>query len=208
MLAFRVIRCYNDLKPFIEKLSNFCDRLIVYEHLEAARLHIHALVHNCKPTTDTLKNWIKAVVGKVLPSDWSFITENVNDKFPIYMSKGKLSPSFVKDYTEQQIEEFRLLWVDRPPLKRQSKLTFVVKETVAERKQRQEDMVKEIIKRVEVSEDQTPAFIIGTIHRVVCIENRNMLGRYKVRDYYDTVISHVHKQTWVMHMERLCLYKI
>lgn len=212
MLALRVTRSYQRLKPFFEKLSEKCDKLVAYQHDESSRVHVHALVVNCKPSTDTLKNWIREVVGKVDRSDWSFITQwegqPVNENFIIYMSKGVLAPNCCYGFTDDQIEVYRNAWVTRPKKIRQSRLTFVVKETTEQRKMRQEDMVKEIVKRYE---EFTPERkhdskeLIALIYQVVAVENKNVIGRYKVRDYYDTIMAKVHKEPWLSAMTRLCI---
>lgn len=203
MLAIRITRPYSALTPFFDKLKDFSDKLIVYEHTESSRPHIHGLIVNCKPSTDTLKNWIKAVVGKVEKTDWSFVSKDVNEKFITYMSKGKLEPKTCVGFSEVQVSEYRDAWEDRRTHKQQ-RLTFVVKESQNERKARQTDMIAEIIKRVEQSEDQTAEFIIGTIYRVVAIDNRNVLGRFKLRDYYDTVLQQIRQEEWMHGMRKIC----
>lgn len=204
MLAIRITRPFSALKSFFEKLDSFCNKLIVYEHTEAARPHVHGLIVDCKPTTDTLKNWIRDAVGKVDKSDWSFVSKNVNEQFITYMSKGKLAPSIAKGYTEEQVEAYTLAWENRPKQKVQARLTYVVKETPDERKMRQSDMVDEICRRCQ--EDKSPQHIIQTIYRVVAVENRNVIGRYKVRDYYDVVMGRLEPRVWIADMVAMCAF--
>lgn len=204
MLAIRITRPYSALVPFFDKLQQHSDKLIVYEHTESARPHIHGLIVNCKPSTDTLKNWIRSVVGKVEKTDWSFVSKDVNEKFITYMSKGNLEPKLCCGFGEDQVSVLRDAWEERRRISKQTRLTYVVKETTEERKLRQTDMIQEIIKRVEASSDQTAEYIIGTIYRVVCIENRNVLGRFKLRDYYDTVLQQVRQEEWMHGMRKIC----
>lgn len=203
MLALRVTRSYACLKPFFEKLSGYCDKLVAYQHDESSRVHVHALVVNCKPSTDTLKNWIRSCTGKVEKTDWSFVTKDVNDKFITYMSKGKLAPSCCYGFDNDQILAYQAAWEDRPKLKQQ-RLTFVVKETTEQRKMRQEDMIAEIVKRYQSLDHPRPKELIQIIYKVVAIENRNVIGRYKIRDYYDTVMGRVEPSQWLDAMTQLC----
>lgn len=201
MLAFRITRSALDLKPFFEKLSQYSDKIVVYQHDEASRVHVHGLVEGCKPSSDTLKNWIKNVVGKVERTDWSFITKDVDIGFITYMSKGKLDPVFVHNYETDLIHQYKGKWEDRPKIYKQQRLQFVVKESPAERKMRQEDMVQEIIRRLP--DRPTTKELLEMIVQVVIKENKNVVGRYKLRDYYDTISSRVNPESFIDSMHRM-----
>lgn len=207
MLAFRITRPFHVLEAPVKLFAEKCEKLIVYEHTDASRPHVHGLMVNPQIGTDTMKNYVRKYLGKIEKTDWSFVTKDVNEKFIVYMSKGKLAPSFVKGFTDDQVEAYKNGWVNNPVLKRQTKLTYIVKETTEERKMRQEDMIKEIVRRVQESEDKSSEYIIGTIYRVVAVENRNMLSRYKVRDYYDSVYAKVDNLNWLRQMKKMCEYK-
>lgn len=204
MLALRVTRSYACLKSFFDKLSANCDKLVAYQHDESSRVHVHALVVNCKPSTDTLKNWIRANAGKVEKTDWSFVQKEVNENFITYMSKGVLAPSCCYGFTSDQIEGYKNAWENRPKLLKQQRLTFVVKETPEQRKMRQEDMIAEIVKRYQELPHPYSKDLIQIIYKVVSIENRNVLGRFKLRDYYDTVMARVEHKDWLEAMNQLC----
>lgn len=207
MLAFRITRPYNVLEAPMKLFADKCDKLIIYEHTDASRPHIHGLMVNPQIGTDTMKNYVRKYLKHVDKGDWSFVTKDVNEKFIVYMSKGKLAPSFVKGFTDDQVEAHKNDWVTNPVSKKQTKLTYIVKETTAERKMRQEDMIKEIVQRVSDSDDKSPEYIIGTIYRVVAVENCNMLSRYKVRDYYDSVFARIDNLSWLHQMKKMCEYK-
>jgi len=204
MLALRVTRSYTALKPFFEKLVGYSDKLVVYQHDESSRVHVHALVVNCKPSTDTLKNWIRTVVGKVEKTDWSFVAKDVTENFITYMSKGSLAPMCCHGFTIDQIEAYKMAWEHRPKSFKQQKLTFVVKETTEQRKMRQEDMIAEIVKRYKELPHPYSKDLIQLIYKVVSIENRNVLGRFKLRDYYDTVMARVENKDWLEAMNQIC----
>lgn len=211
MLALRVTKSYAYLKPFFDRLVLKCDKLVAYQHDDASRVHVHALVVKSQISTDTMKNWIKSINKqvKIEKTDWSFVTKDVDEKFITYMSKGNLAPVCCHGFTDDQILAYKNAWVDKPRTDRKMKLSYVVKETPEQRKLRQEDMLKEIERRYNENElrYQSTRELIGLIYQVVAVENRNVLGRYKVRDYYDTIMAKVHKETWLNQMSILCAFK-
>lgn len=210
MLKVRVSRPYDDLKEFIEKLADACEVLVVYEHQaddSINRTHIHAYVEDPKVSTDTMKNWVKKVlkVTSFPKSDWSF-TEARDRGFITYLSKGQLDPLFVKGI---EVEACRLLkadWVEQPQKK--GKIQYILKaENPQERKMRQAEMIAEIRRRIHTDapvDDLGYHNIQNVLHiitDVVVRQNQNVCGRYKIRDYYDTVMalenSHHHHTSMV-----------
>lgn len=208
MIAFRVTRTYEELHAFVERLSTQSSKLIVYQH-DASRTHIHGLVVECKVSTDTLKNWIKHELNcdKFPKSDWSFITQDkqgnpVTDAFITYMSKGILQPRYYNGYSEDDIEQYRLKW---KPTER-TKVQYVLKqENPHEAKKRQNDMIDEIVRRVESEGLKTTEEIINAICKVVYKENRTVMGRYKIRDFYDAVLYRTDQPAFMRQMINLCL---
>lgn len=213
MIAFRITRTYDKLEQFVQKLSDHCTKLIVYQHdadEEIARDHIHGLVTECTVSTDTLKNWIKNVINcKQFPkSDWSFIAKDkqgnpVNDSFITYMSKGILQPRYVKGYDDDVIEQFRLHW---KPLTMKYKFQYVTKpETQKEAKKRQIDMIDDICKIVKGNGLVLTSDIIKVICDVIYVKNNTICGRYKIRDYYDIVRYRTQPESFVKQLTNLCL---
>jgi len=209
MIAFRISKTYDDLLPFVERLSQKCSRLIVYEHNESARIHIHGLVADCEISTDTLKNYVKSSLNVTTfpKSDWSFITQDkqgnsVNDSFITYMSKGVLQFRFNKGYTTESIEQYRMSW---KPIAKQ-KIQYILKqENPQEAKKRQIDLVNEICRRVDSEGFVLAEEIIKVICDVVYKENRTIIGRYKIRDYYDMVMYRTQPQAFIRSIKNLCL---
>lgn len=210
MLAIRLSFSYDKLTRVFSKIKDASDKVVVYQH-DSARVHVHALIVGCTVSTDTLKNWVRKECGIVPKTDWSFVTAQ-NEEFITYMSKGNLTPVFVSGYDMDQLDLFRSKWVERPK-KDRSLIQYRLKvENPQEQKKRQEDMVKEIVLRYKESGDNpanpTPSVIINLIRQVVVVENRTLLGRYKLRDYYDTVTAYTQEKTWIRHMELFCHYKV
>lgn len=187
MLAIRITLSYDRLEQTFSQIKDVSQRVIVYQH-DATRVHVHALIVGCTVSTDTLKNWVmREINGKLTRDSWSFKTAQ-NEEFITYMSKGSLTPVFVSGYQPEVIEAFRSKWVQQAP-KSKSLVQYRLKiENPQEQKLRQQDMLKEIIIRYNESQNQTPSFLISLIRQVVVIEQKTLLGRYKLRDYYDTVM--------------------
>lgn len=137
-------------------------------------------------------------VGKCYP---------VSDSVLTYASKGKLDPFFVKGFTQEEIIRHRDRWVERTPeTTKQTKLTqYIVKENPKESKLRQEELIKTIISRLGENDARpTTKDIVTMIRQVVIVENKTILGRFKARDYYDTVVAHVNKENWIDAVAHMC----
>jgi len=195
-LKIRVSRSYAELQSFIDKLAEVCDVLVVYEHEadeDISRTHIHCYADNPQVSTDTMKNWVKKAMGTtVFPkTDWSF-AEAQDIGFITYMSYGRLNPLFVKGIETSAIADLKDKWVDNP--KKTGKTQYVLKiENPAQQKLRQWEMVEEINRRFQMIDPEASGDpvekLIRIIRQVVIIENKTVCGRYKFRDYYDTIMS-------------------
>lgn len=183
----RITYSYEQLRDSIIAISAKCSSVVVYEH-EGKRVHIHALLKDCNVSTDTLKNYVRKSVGCVAKTDWSF-NKAFNDECIIYMSKGKLDPVFVNNYDEIKILEYKSKWEPRET-KTNTMKQFVIKETAAESRLRQGEMIDECIKRLTKDGNKPRGReIVEMIRQVVVVENKTIIGRFKYRDYYDTLMA-------------------
>lgn len=200
MLKIRISKTYEELKDFVKKLSDACDVCVVYEHESdetVNRTHIHAYVENPQVSTDTMKNWVKKSLKVVTfpKTDWSF-TEAKDRGFVTYLSKGKLDPLFCKGIDAEACRLLKEAWVllDAMPKR---KTQYVLKvENPEQQKMRQAEMIAEIRRRVNTYKGEEPegkydpSRLVDIIKDVVIIQNNTICGRYKFRDYYDTVMAH------------------
>lgn len=116
MFAVRITREFSVIKPFFDKVISVHPQsvLVVYQHdadEEVSRTHIHALMENVNPSTDTLKRWIKAECGltDISRYDWSF--KSLEDrKFITYMSKGTLQPVLVHNIAYEEVTALASEW--------------------------------------------------------------------------------------------------
>lgn len=192
----------------IEKIAMVTEQVIAYEHSEKAEnIHCHLMLIGCQVSTDTLKNYIKQS-GPVPPRAgnkfWSFKTCTSDLDTPItYMSKGKLDPFYIKGFTPERIAELKDKWVTKTNLT-QTKLQYIVKETPLEAKKRKNDLIQEMLSKIEHK---------GTEHIVRIIvqvlnDNKCIFGRYTIRDYYDTIMSRKFTENFINSMEYFVAYRV
>lgn len=220
--AIRVSYGYdNTLEGFAEYLQTpgVCDRYAIYEHVadvQVNRTHIHALVMGLTVTTDTLKNKITDCL-KVRPKgnkEWSFKTKykpyktaipvDVDDKYIIYMSKGKLDSKSYKGYTEEQILEYKKAYV---PMGNEAKIDivdghFVVNDNEQKSLTKRQMLSLMIAKYDKISNQgiRCPDILckrtmemIGNVLRA----QGEPIGENKVLDYYDSVLMHCEQSKWL-----------
>lgn len=206
MLAIRVTKSAEALRSFYDRLDQASDKYIIYEHNERSdNIHIHGFIVNCMVSTDTLKNWIKKDVGTVKASEWSFKTAT-DYKFITYMSKGCLTPYKVHNFDMQEIEQYKSEWVpmSKPKGLTQYKLKI---ENPKEAKMRQNELMDMVRQRCKEKHVRDPRGVLEIIRDVVYREHKTIVGRYKIRDYYDYVMSDLNEEKWLDNMEKIISFK-
>lgn len=198
---------YQNVLGAVELIAKKCDKVVIYEHNERQdNIHIHCYLQRCTVSTDTLKNYFKrsGFSGGDKGAGWSFKTATDNGCVT-YMTKGKLEPVFVQGYTEEEIQQLKSKWEDREPKKQQSQLvSYVVKENPEQSKKRQWDMVQEIVKTFNEQPHKTGRELCRIIRQVVVVQNKTLLGRYKLRDYYDTAKALINDNEWSLSAAQFC----
>lgn len=125
--AIRLSYRYVDLASFIEELKDETDVLVLYEHEDGNRPHVHIYTEGLKLTVLTAKNRLARYLGfRPAKTDWSFKTAE-DRKFITYMSKGVLQPKFCKGIDGTELEGLRSQWIER----RQPNTAKEVKSTVS-----------------------------------------------------------------------------
>lgn len=111
--AIRLSYRYTDLAAFIEELKDETDVLVLYEHDDGNRPHVHIYTEGLKLTVLTAKNRLAKYLGfRPAKTDWSFKTAE-DRKFITYMSKGNLQPKFCKGIDGTELEGLRSQWIER-----------------------------------------------------------------------------------------------
>lgn len=116
--AIRITLPYADCSDIISKWANRSQKAIVYQHdadEEVSKTHVHIGLSGCEVGVEALKRMWPEAPGKGNEfwsyKDWKPETGD-RDKYITYMSKGKLSVSFLKNISEQLVETSRLAWVE------------------------------------------------------------------------------------------------
>jgi len=209
MFAIRITKSFNDLKEFFPKLDLVTERYVWYEHAVPNNIHVHGLVVGCTVSTDTLKNYIRKSVGNMKSTEWSF--KSADDlNFITYMAKGNLFPVIVKGFASEEISDLTSKWVDQPVrLNRNQMIQYKLKfENPQQAKMRQNDMIDAIILRINEKAINDPEKVLEEIRQVVYVEQHTIVGRYKIRDYYDTIMARRRPGTWSAMMLQLISHKI
>lgn len=199
--AFRVSSSYESLAKTVESIAKHSDFLVIYEHPDASRKHIHGYVENLTVGTDTLKNWIKKElnVNSYPKSDWEFATkigkgpkkgEPVDRDSIIYFHKGKYPLLYNKGFTKEFIEEQHAKSYT-PSNEYVQKVQYkIVSESKEKSMKRQWDLIKEMrqrYKRVEAEGNvMTDDKLIDIVNGVLD-ENSIVCGVYKRMDYFDSL---------------------
>lgn len=209
MYAIRVSKPYSEFKEFFNKLDQVTEKYVFYEHNVPNNIHIHGLIVGCTVSTDTLKNYIRKDVGNMKSTDWSFKSaEDFN--FITYMSKGNLSPVVVKNISDEEILNYKSKWVTVETKKRTMTQYKLKIENPQQAKIRQNELMDMILQRVRESHDDLefkPHKVLEVIRQVVYIEHRTIVGRYKIRDYYDYIMGHAKPELWIHSMEKILYFK-
>lgn len=103
------------------------DKVLVFEHSQETKTardktHIHMLLVNTSIDKKQLRNLAKETnVPTKGNENMSFkMADEPFVKYITYMSKGVLQPKYNKGWTPEELEEYRLLWVDPNEYKKET----------------------------------------------------------------------------------------
>lgn len=199
-LHVRWSRAYCDLSGAVSYIKERSEELVVVEHEadeEVSRTHIHMYVKGLSCTIETIKNQFKKAFPLITKSDYIHKTTYedrnknivpVNDKLVTYMSKGHLEPKLLHNWTIEKYNEYKAKWVnyenknyDKNTIKRY----ITVKESPKEKKLRKQDLLAKMI--TKCANDYSHDNVRKAIKKVL-IDANEIIGVYKVIDYYDTIM--------------------
>lgn len=200
-LHIRITKSFEELKEWITVED--CSQCIVYEHEaddEINRTHVHIWLKGIKCNTDSLKNHIRKVTGKIPASDWAFMEMNKktkeawNDNVITYMSKGKLMPKYTKGFTEDEIEDYKSKWINHNPISVENGKLVIKREVKETKKKTKRELLQEMLElyTVDMEVDETVELV-----RKILIKNNEVLGMYKIMDYYDSLLCYGNKEKFV-----------
>lgn len=113
-ISVRITLPYSDCSGIVKRWFDRAHRAVCYEHeaddeIKQTHIHIALLELNCK--AEALKRMWKDAPGKG-NEFWSLTPVRDESKYLTYMTKGKLRPVLVKNFSSEQLEEHRLSWVE------------------------------------------------------------------------------------------------
>lgn len=112
----RVDGSWLDVSCAMLQISDRCQKAVFYEHPSSASkgVHVHGLIWSYSQKEDTLRNKCKSISKGSYEASQNQRKKGppVDEKFISYMSKGKYNPSFVKGWTEDEIESYKTVGFD------------------------------------------------------------------------------------------------
>lgn len=212
-VAIRITQTYEELRSFFDQVRTVSSACAVYQH-SASRDHVHAIIKDCKVSTDTLKNYVKRALGVTTypKSDWSFKTihegGSIDDNFITYMSKGTLEPVYQFGYQPSDLDMLKSKWIPIVKTRKSEMVQYKIKvENPRESKIRQNELMDMVKRRCQESNAKRGRPVLEIIRQVVYVEHRTIVGRYKLRDFYDYVVSDTDKESWLDNMEKIISFK-
>lgn len=199
--AIRVSRGYDDVFDWVDGLQ--AKTVIVYEHEaddEVKRTHIHLLLLDSTLKPDAMKARYKKLYGDIDKADWSFkVAKEDYEPFITYMSKGKLPPKLAKGIDVETITKLTKAWVE-PEQKVSVKLENgkFVRSVSDVPKKTKSQMLEQM--RSRLSDTSSPRERLSAIRKVL-MENHEVIGQYKMMDYYDSLMMYYYKEDWMNAME-------
>jgi len=191
---FRLTRPYTECSEIFESISNdpATGRIIVFEHTApayGARTHIHAYVER-KCSRDTIRNKIKAVVGVVNRTDWTFtdMKDDNIEKIMTYMTKGELFPKYVKGFTEEDVLRSQQLWVvpEKPVTFRQTADDI---KNVTEKKFDSRYTRKDVVKMIADDLIEDKRVQLGWLQEITEEDKRELIGMYSNKEIMDYTLK-------------------
>lgn len=194
-VSFRVSREYDSsgITHVIEPILVHSSKAIVYYHDVSNNPHIHGYVEGYSKTPKWFRDCLKKAFSLTLKTDYS-CNFNSDSNFISYMSKGKLDPIFNKGFSVDEIQLYKSKGYDKG--------TDIVKAPKVHdgpktKWQMLQDMRDKIAKK-EVWRIEDKLEVI--IH--VLRDNKQVIGEYKVKDYYDTLEMYDNECSFIMRMKK------
>lgn len=197
----RVSRKYDDVFDWVDAIK--CKCIAVYEHEqddEVNRTHIHMVVIDSEVNTDALKTRYKKLYGGIDKTDWMFkYGVTADNKFITYMSKGHLAPKLTKGYEVSEIQRLTAEWIDPKQINLKLDNGKFVRDVNEPNQKTKIQLLEQM--RSQVSDTDTTRDILKKIRKVL-IDNKVVVGMYKMMDYYDSLIMYARKEDWICGMEK------
>lgn len=122
----RITFGFEEISKALHSWSEVCEKMVVYQHdpdMGCKRTHCHILIHKPSLGDEGLKKRFRKECpeqAKLIRGgqewNWGDKAREVDDsdlaKVITYMSKGSLAPVLMKGFSQEEVEQLRLQWVE------------------------------------------------------------------------------------------------
>lgn len=200
----RISYSYDQIKAWISQLE--APKVIAVEHpadSEVSRTHTHILIVDSPVASLALKNKLKRMYPelKLEKGDWAFpeLKNTDYEHIVVYYSKGKYDYKSMKGF-EFDWDMIKSLWSEPKVIQTLLKVTDPSKMTYKE-------MLQQIKNTLKEDNDYSIDNILSQIRQVFIIQNKRIIGRFKVRDIVDTLMAEFEPNDWKHSVKKLCEYR-
>jgi hypothetical protein len=204
MFAFRVTQSYSEFqKNSNDNFPEFynCAGMLIYEHTpdgNEENVHIHGLIlepwyeKKGKRLDDTIERMRRAYFTKYYNKKYSLKVCDDNNKYMTYMSKGHLDPKFIYNLTDEHIKICKERWVDPKQINLKLVDGKLVRE-LGKNKLSKREIIDIMI--ADYNDSMNTEAIVRLIRKTL-VKNHEVLGMYKVIDYYDALLMYANKNAF------------
>lgn len=208
----RITLSYQDLSGVVARWADKCQRCICYEHEadeEIRQTHVHMILEGSTVQDEALKRSSK-LSGKG-NEFWSWKQYDGSRTFVTYMTKGKYAPKFLKNYSPAEVEEARKAWSEPTARHSTKSRQTSLEENSPKTKLTKHGIIARVVQAIlttdnvlEANEARRAAVLTDIsderllkVIRHVLIEEKQVLGLYKVMDLYDAFVMYYQKEKFL-----------
>lgn len=199
----RISHPYHAIEAWVKQIEG---KVLAVEHeadADVSRTHTHILVIDSPVASLALKHKLKRMYPELelTKGDWAFPNMKNDDyqHVAVYYSKGRLDYKHMKNF-DFDWEMIKSLWIEPKKVQTQLKYTDPEKMTYKE-------MIQQIKNTLAEDNDYSTDNILDQIRQVFIIQNKRIIGRFKVRDIVDTLMAEFQPTDWKQSLKRICEYR-
>lgn len=212
-ISIRVSRAFTEIREWMEGFK--ATSIIAYQHDaddEVSRTHVHMLLLESSIKPDALKARYKTLYGNIDKTDWSFsvgfkedgkvlpITAESSQKFITYMSKGHLTPVYSQGHDPEAVLRLTQEWKEpkKQLITKGGKFVRITEDVPDKPRKTKRTLIEIMLDRgkdQDLQYDDTQGIL--RMIREVLVENNEVVGMYKVMEYYDSWMMYGQKDAWV-----------
>lgn len=188
-IAFRVSKAYDSsgIANVIGPIMVHASKAIIYYHDVSDNPHIHGYVEGYSKSAKWFRETLKKQFGVMKRTEYT-CNFDASCNFITYMSKGKLDPIYNQGFNEEMVNELKAKGYDKGDITKSKK-------TVSEpNKPTKWTLLKDIEDKAAKCgclqfANIYPKCVLKHIIRVLH-ENKQLIGEYKVKDYFDSIFMY------------------